>query len=217
VAAPFLPITPSEATRLAVAVNREAGARGGARVPENVAVALVRVMRAEGPLADSPKRICRAARHRARRVGVLGGIGGFTTRALGETAGVLEGARVVVGLSDAVRPGRSEEDVAADLLVLLGAASSHQAARAAMDGSGPSIAADTRRRFGERVPEQWTVSSSLRFLWRTYRDANAVRDTVKPTRLIPGVASVFGFFGSGREMTALCKRTQALLAASAPA
>ena len=71
--------------------------------------------------------------------------------------------------------------------------------------------------FGERVPDKWTVTSSLHFLWRTYRDATAVRDTVKPTRLIPGVASVFGFFGSGREMTALCKRTQALLAASATA
>ena len=44
-----------------------------------------------------------------------------------------------------------------------------------------------------------------------------MRDTVKPTRMIPGVASVFGFFGSGREMTRLCKRTQALLATAAPA
>ena len=209
--APLLPITPGEAARLAAAVNREASARGGTRVPENVAVALVRVMRAEGPLGRTPRAIRRAAGRRARRAGALGGVGGFTTRALGETAGVLEGARVIVSLSDALRPGRSEEDVAADLLVLLGAASSHAAARAAMDDSGPSIAADTRRRFGERVPERWTVTSSLRFFWRTYRDATAVRDVVKPTRLIPGVGAVFGFFGSGGEMKALCRRTQALL------
>jgi hypothetical protein len=213
VAAPLLPISPGETRRLAAAVAREAGARGGGRVPENVAVALVRVIRSEGRPDGGPRQIRRAAQWRARRAGVVSGIGGFTTRALGETAGVLEGARVIVQLSDAIAPGRPEEEVAADLLVLLGAARDHAVARAAIDGSGQSVATDTAKRLGERVPDRWTVTSALRFFWRTYRDVGAARDFVKPTRLIPGVASFFAFFGSAREMKALCKRTERLLAA----
>jgi hypothetical protein len=212
VSAPWLPLSPGEARRLVGAIRARAGEPAEAqRLPERVALALVRNIRAEHIKGDA-KAICRHAGRRARRAGALGGFGGFSTRTFGATAELVERARLIVSLSDALHPGRDEADVAADLLVLLGTTEDREQALAAVRGHGPSLVSLTGDRFKGRVPETWTVGATLVFLWRSYRDFGAARDMLRPTRLIPGVGAVTGYFGSGRDMTKLCRATEKLVA-----
>jgi hypothetical protein len=210
---PVLPLAPSEARRLAAAVRTHPGEPASAqRFPERVALALVDAFRAEGlPPGADRRRLCREATRRARRAGALGGIGGITTRSFGGAAEVLERARLIVRLSDALAPGRPADAVAADLLVLLGAAGDREQALGAVREQGPSLIVLSRGRVADRAPESWTVFSTLRFLWRTYQDFGAAQGLLKPSRLIPGVAAVTGYFGSGRDMKRLCKATEKLV------
>ena len=216
--APVLPLSPREARRLGGAVRARPGEPPAAqRFPERVALALVDIVRAEGAPPASTRELCREAVARARRAGALGGVGGFATRSFGGAAEVVERARLIVRLSDAIAPGRPPEEVAADLLVLLGAAHDREAARAAVVGEGASLLVLTRDRVRGRAPEKWSVGGTLAFLWRTYQDFGAAQDLLRPTRLVPGVAAVTGFFGSGRDMKKLCRATEKLVRREAAA
>lgn len=213
-ATPWLPITPAEARRLAGAVRARAGdPRSARRFPERVALSLVRTFRTEGRESDDPKELCRHAVGRARRAGALGGFGGITTRSVGEAAELLERARLVVALSDALAPGRPEDEVAADLLVIFGTVPDRDDALGAIRDQGPGVLEHAQGRAIARMPEHWTVGSTLVFLWRTYSDVGAARELIQPRRLIPGVGAVTGWLDSGRDMKALCKATEKLVAA----
>lgn len=216
--APWLPLSSRQTAGLLKALEgvlptaAADGSRAGAVGPlvERIVVTLVRTLRAEvAGLTAEADADRDGARRRARRGGFMTGALGVIGSAPREAVELIEQARAAVDIADELAPGRSDEHLAADLLVVWGlVAHPVQALAFTQETVGDSLLATLTRDQYERVrdslPEQWTVRTTLTFIWR----ARAVMDVVDTVRggggfvqAVPVVGAIPGAWSAHRGMT----------------
>lgn len=222
---PWLPLAPRQATALGAATAQAVAAwrpRAGSgrlpRVPEQVLVALVGILRQEGE-AEGPAR----PRHARARVGMRAGVtGAFGAPGMipTEVVELVEQARAGVHATLARAPERTDAQIAADLLVAWSLLDDPAQAEAIADGSAPGSLLDalvTRggRVLREAVPTKWTPWSTLRLIFRM-RQLPGLRERFsakglrsRGLRAIPVFGALPSAFGSWREMTAFQRRLAA--------
>jgi hypothetical protein len=139
--------------------------------PEAFVLGLVR--RARGDDDDeelSEKELRKQARKRRRRFGLAAFVAGPFAGAAGEATDLYTETATVCDLVDLHNLPLSDLDVGAHMLVLWGVTEELAGARAALDGSGPTIAAHLQARWNARlaedVPDEWTLLNTVRFMWR---------------------------------------------------
>ncbi len=226
--APVLPLSPAQAGELLQvleSVRPPAGdAPGGPLGPalERLVVALVRVLRAEEQgLGQTAEQARKDARRRSLRGGLVTGAFGAVGAAPREVTELVEQARAAVDIAAEVAPGRPDVALAADLLVVWGLADDLPTARAFTDESAPesllsSLLREQQGRLREHVPDEWTVRSTLRFMW----DARALRDVVGAVRdlrggfvqAVPVIGAVPGAWNASRAIRRFEKQLRAHLA-----
>jgi hypothetical protein len=212
---PVLPLSPSQAGELLQvleAVRPPDAATNGPVGPvvERLVVALVRILRAEDDdLGQTAKQTRKGARRRAVRGGFVTGAFGVVGAAPREAVELVEQARAAVDVADEVAPGRSDTVLAADLLVVWGLVDDVTAARAFTDESSPEsllggLLREQHGRLRELVPDEWTVRSTLRFMWeaRALRDVVGVVDDLRGgfIQAVPVIGAVPGAWNAGRGM-----------------
>lgn len=215
---PWLPLGPGQVASLVRAVDgglREQDERGAAI--EVVLTALVRELRAErtaavpGAEADADPLV------RARRVGMLTGVVGALGKLPGDLLHQVEEARVLVDAAEALSDRRTDEQLAADLLVLWRIVDDLEAARAMTDPEGTgTVLGHLHDEARSAVPERWTARSTLRFLWNL-RKARGVVGAVRPglLRAIPVIGALPATISAHRDMREWTKAVEEHLAPGA--
>jgi len=227
---PLLPLSPRQAKELGAATARAVGAyrpRSGSdrlpRVPEQVLVALVGLLRAESAEDRAAARRAVRPTHARARVGLRGAVtGAFGAPGLipTEVVGLVEQARAGVGATLDRAPDRTDEQIAADLLVAWALLEDAAQAEAIADGSAPGSLLDALVVRGgqllrDAVPDKWTPWSTLRLIWRM-RQLPGLRERFsakglrsRGLRAIPVFGALPAAVGSWREMTAFQARLSA--------
>jgi hypothetical protein len=185
-----------------LALSREqvaAIARAADGTPEGVLVAVVHVLREEGPGGGNPRK-------RARRMGAITGVAGLLGQVPAEALQLIEEARAAV----ATAPQRNDAQLAADLLVLWGLVDDLPTAEAITSRERPLLGYLTEKyadKVREAVPEKWTPIATLKFVWRM-RELRNVTDVVPGgiMRNIPVVGAVPTALHAGRDMKAFQKQ-----------
>jgi len=108
------------------------------------------------------------------------GVAGSAPR---EAAELIEQARAAVDIAAEVAPGRTDEELAADLLVVWGLTEDLDQARAftsetAKQSLLATMLRDQHDRIAALIPDRWTVRSTMRFMW----DARVLRDVADTVR-----------------------------------
>jgi hypothetical protein len=221
--APLLPLSPRQAAALAkvtasasAAWRPRAGSDRLPRVPEQVLVALVGILRGEDE-AD------RSAGHARTRVLLRSGLtGAFGAPGLlpTEVVGLVEQARAGVAATLSRAPERTDEDVAADLLIAWGLLDDAEQAQTITRGEGERSLLDALVIRGGQtlrgyVPERWTPWSTLRLLWRA-RQLPGLRERFsarglrsRGLRAIPVFGALPAAMGARREMVDFQRRLDA--------
>lgn len=166
--------------------------------PESILVALVHVLRAEAPGGDNPRK-------RARRMGAISGLAGMLGQLPAEALQLVEEARAAVDRA----PHRSDEQLAADLLVVWGLVDDLTTAEAITTGEPALLGYLSEKYAGkvrEAIPEKWTPVATLKFIWKM-RELRNVRDVMPGgiLRNIPVVGAVPTALHAGRDMKAFEK------------
>jgi hypothetical protein len=192
---PFLPLSREQLAEIARAVGTP-----DKRVLERTVVALVHVLREEDAGGD--------ARKRARRIGALTGLAGMLGQVPAEALQLIEEARAAVDIAAVEAPQRSDEQIAADLLVLWGLVDDLATAEGIAAGTSERSLLDHLVKTGaekvrEAIPEKWTPIAALKFLWKA-RELRKVRDVMPGgiVRNIPVVGAVPTALRAGRDMRA---------------
>jgi hypothetical protein len=222
---PLLPLSPRQAAALGAATTRAVAAwrsTSGSgrlpRIPEQVLVALVGVLRTEDE-AD------RSAGHaRARTLLRSGFTGAFGAPGLipTEVVGIVEQARAGVAAGLSHDADRTDEALAADLLIAWGfLEDADLAERVAAGTSDASLLDELVVRGGrllrEKIPEKWTPWAVLKLLWelrqlpglRERFSARGLRS--RGLRAIPILGALPAAFGARREMVTFQRRLDAHL------
>jgi hypothetical protein len=222
---PWLPLAPRQATALGAATASAVAAwrpRAGTgrmpRVPEQVLVALVGILRAEGTEGRSA-----APRHARARVGLrAGATGAFGAPGLipTEVVELVEQARAGVDATLSRAPERTDAQIAADLLIAWALLDDPAKAEAIADGSDAgslldALVARGGRMLRDAVPQRWTPWSTLRLLWRM-RQLPGLRERFsarglrsRGLRAIPVFGALPAAYGSWREMATFQRRLAA--------
>ncbi|MEV4419054.1 hypothetical protein AB0L40_03650 [Patulibacter sp. NPDC049589] len=226
---PLLPLSPGQlkalgaATGSAVAAWRpRAGSDRLPRVPEQVLVALVGLLRAEATSDEGRRHRVRPTHARARA-----GVRGAATGAFGaagliptEVVGLVEQARAGVAATVDRAPERTDAQIASDLLVAWALLEDAAQAEAISDGSSPGSLLDALVVRGgqvlrDAVPDRWTPWTTLRLLWRM-RQLPGLRERFsakglrsRGLRAIPVFGAVPSAVGSWRDMTTFQRRLSA--------
>ncbi len=170
--------------------------------PEGILVAVVQELREEHPDGGN-------ARKRARRMGAITGLAGFVGQLPAEGLQLIEEARAAV----AIAPQRSDEQLAADLLVVWGLVDEQPTAEA-ITRREQSLLGYLSGKYSEQVreaiPERWTPIATLKFLWKM-RELRNVSDLVPGgiVRNIPVVGALPTALHAGRDMKAFQKALEA--------
>lgn len=224
---PLLPLSPRQTTALGAATARAVAAyrpRAGSdrlpRIPEQVLVALVGVLRDESAADRAAGRRGPRPTHGRARVAVRAGLtGAFGAPGLvpTEVVGLVEQARAGVAATVDRDAGRTDAQIASDLLVAWGLLEDAVRAEAIADGSDDGSLLDALVARGgqilrDAVPDRWTPWSTLRLLWRM-RQLPGLRERFsarglrsRGLRAIPIVGAVPSAVGSWREMTTFQRR-----------
>jgi hypothetical protein len=227
-AEPLLPLSPRQIKALGAAIGRSTAAwrpRAGSdrlpRVPEQVLVALVGALRTES--ADDVGARAPRKTHARARVGLRSALtGAFGAPGLipTEVVGLVEQARAGVSATIARAPGRTDAQIASDLLIAWALLEDATAAEAIADGSSDGSLLDALVVRGgqilrDAIPDRWTPWSTLRLIWRM-RQLPGLRERFsakglrsRGLRAIPVVGAIPSGFGSWREMTAFQARLTA--------
>lgn len=226
-AEPILPLSPRQlralgaATRRAVASWRpRAGSDRLPRVPEQVLVALVGVLREESAEGRAAGRRSPRRTHARARAGVRGAVtGAFGPPGLlvTEVVGLVEQARDGVATTVDRAPERTDAQIAADLLVAWGLLEDATLAEAIADGSAQGSLLDALVVRGgqllrDAVPDRWTPWTTLKLLWRM-RQLPGLRERFsarglrsRGLRSIPVLGAIPSAVGSWRDMTTFQRR-----------
>jgi hypothetical protein len=226
--APWLPLSPSQTAGLlktleaAMPDGEGETIRGGTVGPvvERILVALVRTLRAEGDGLESVEEERKSARKRARRAGFMTGALGALGSAPRETVELIEQARAAVDVADELAPGRSDAQLAADLLVVWGLVDDPAQALAFTSETAPdslltTLLRDQYERVKEDIPDRWTVRATLKFIWK----ARVLKDVVETVRggtggfvqAVPVVGAIPGAWNAHRGMKRFQKDLRAHL------
>lgn len=220
---PLLPLSPRQAAALARATAAASAAwrpRAGTdrlpRVPEQVLVALVGILRQEDEADRSAGHARTRVLLRSAVTGAFGAPGMIPT----EAVGLVEQARAGVAATLARAPERTNEDVTADLLIAWGLLEDADQARTIAHAEGEQSLLDALVVRGGRVlrgyvPEKWTPWSTLRLLWRA-RQLPGLRERFsarglrsRGLRAIPVLGAVPSAMGARREMVDFQRRLDA--------
>ena len=214
---PLLPLAPRQLTALGAATARAVAAyrpRAGSdrlpRIPEQVLVALVGLLRAESAADHRAVRATHARTRVGARAAVTGAFGapGLVPT---EVVGLVEQARAGVAATVDRAPDRTDAQVASDLLVAWGLVEDAAQAEAIADGSASGSLLDALVARGGRilrdaVPDRWTPWTTLKLLFRM-RQLPGLRERFsarglrsRGLRAIPVVGAVPSAVGSWREM-----------------
>lgn len=224
---PLLPLAPRQAKALGAATGRAVAAwrpRAGTgrlpRVPEQVLVALVGILREESAEDRAAGRRAPRPTHARARAGLRGAVtGAFGAPGLipTEVVGLVEQARAGVATTVERAPDRTDAQIASDLLVAWGLLEDAAQAEAIADGSADGSLLDALVVRGgqllrDAVPEKWTPWSTLKLLWRM-RQLPGLRERFsarglrsRGLRSIPVVGAVPSAIGSWRDMTTFQRR-----------
>lgn len=231
VADPLLPLSPAQGAALAARTTAVVAAwrpRAGSdrlpRIPEQLLVTLVQLLRGETEAKRSPGHARGRVRRRAALTGSLGPFGLVPT----EVVQLVEQARAGVRIADGQDPERSDSEVAADLLVAWGLLTDAELAERVTAGTSEhSLLDELVLRGGEilrdHIPDRWTPWSTLRLLWEARQlPGLKQRFSVKGLRsrglrAIPVLGAVPSAVGAHREMHAFQKRLDGRYAKRAPA
>lgn len=227
---PLLPLSPRQATALGSATAKAVAAyrpRAGSdrlpRIPEQVLVALVGLLRQETAEDRAAGRRAAHATHARVRAGVRGGLtGAFGAPGLvpTEVVGLVEQARAGVGATVDRDADRTDAQIASDLLVAWGLLDDAAAAEAIADGSADGSLLDALVARGgqllrDAIPDRWTPWSTLKLLWRM-RQLPGLRERFsakglrsRGLRAIPIFGALPSAVGSWRDMTAFQRRLSA--------
>jgi hypothetical protein len=227
---PWLPLAPRQIKALAGAIGSSAAAyrpRSDTgrlpRVPEQVLVELVRVLREE--TAEDRAAAAKAPHptHARARAGVRGAVtGAFGAPGLipTEVVGLVEQARAGVGATIDRAPDRTDAQIAADLLIAWGLLDDAAKADEITGGTSAGSLLDALVARGgqilrDAVPEKWTPWSTLRLILRM-RQLPGLRDRFsakglrsRGLRAIPVFGALPSAIGSWRDMTTFQKRLSA--------
>lgn len=214
---PWLPLSPRQTAALfksldgALPAPDAAGGRDKAVGPvlERVVVALVRTLRAElDGLTEEQDEDRTSARKRARRAGFMTGALGALGGAPREALELVEQARAGIDIADEHEPPRSDEQLAADLLVVWGLVDDPAEALAFTTETAPdsllaTLTRDQYERVKDAIPEKWTVRATLKFIWK----ARVIKDVVETARggggflqAVPVVGAIPGAWNAHRGM-----------------
>jgi len=168
---------------------------------ESLLVALVEAVHGDETRALSDRDVKKAAKRRGRLAGMAGATGGPVGLQL---ASLYCEAEIVCDVVDRHRLGISDDEIAAHLLVLWNAMADVEAARRAIDGSGPSVlarmSAQAHARVASKPREEMTKGEVVRMLWR-------LRGAVQDVEL-PGSASVRDVLLPGRRVKAVTEAAE---------
>ncbi|CAB4936771.1 unannotated protein [freshwater metagenome] len=227
---PLLPLSPRQAKELGAATGRAVAAyrpRSGSgrlpRVPEQVLVALVGLLREESAEDRAAARRAERPSHARARVGLRGALtGAFGAPGLipTEVVGLVEQARAGVSATLDRFPERTDAQVASDLLVAWGLLEDGPQAEAIADGTHDGSLLDALVVRGgqvirDAIPERWTPWTTLRLLFRL-RQLPGLRERFsakglrsRGLRAIPVFGALPSAVGSWREMATFQKRLAA--------
>lgn len=231
---PWLPLSPKQTGVLFKALEAalpDNGAVGPSVGPviERVLVTLVQNLRAEGRgangLPTDEEEDSGSARKRARRAGFMTGALGAVGGAPREAVELIEQARAAVDIAEEVAPGRSDAQLAADLLVVWSLVDDPAAALAFTEERAPdsllvTLTRDQYERIKDAIPDRWTVRATLKFIWK----ARVVKDVVETVRggggfiqAVPVVGAIPGAWNAHRGMKRFEQDLRAHLAPGASA
>lgn len=224
---PLLPLSPRQARVLGAATGRavaswrpRAGSDRLPRVPEQVLVALVGVLRDESAEDRAAGRRAPRQTHARARAGLRGGLtGAFGAPALlvTEVVGLVEQARAGVAATIERAPDRTDAQIASDLLVAWGLLEEAAQAEAIADGTADGSLLDALVVRGgqllrDAVPERWTPWTTLKLIWRM-RQLPGLRERFsakglrsRGLRAIPVFGAIPSAFGSWRDMSTFQRR-----------
>jgi hypothetical protein len=220
---PLLPLAPRQVAALAKATATASAAwrpRANSdrlpRVPEQVLVALVGILRGEDEADRSAGHARKRVLLRSAMTGAFGAPGLLPT----EVVGLVEQARAGVAATLSRAPERTDQDVAADLLIGWGLLEDAAQAATITRGEGDQSLLDALVVRGGQVlrgyvPEKWTPWSTLRLLWRA-RQLPGLRERFsarglrsRGLRAIPVLGAVPAAMGARREMVEFQRRLDA--------
>lgn len=227
---PFLPLSPRQLKELGAATGRavaswrpRAGSDRLPRVPEQVLVALVGVLRDESAEDRAAGRRGPRQSHARARAGLRGAVtGAFGAPGLlaTEVVGLVEQARAGVATTVDRAPDRTDAQIAADLIVAWGLLEDAATAEAIADGTADGSLLDALVVRGgqllrDAVPDRWTPWTTLKLLWRM-RQLPGLRERFsakglrsRGLRAIPVLGAVPSAVGSWRDMTTFQRRLSA--------
>lgn len=227
---PWLPLAPRQLKALGAAIGSSAAAyrpRTGIdrlpRVPEQVLVELVRVLREETAEDRAAATKAPHPTHARARAGIRGAVtGAFGAPGLipTEVVGLVEQARAGVAATIDRAPDRTDAQIAADLLIAWGLLDDAAKAGEITGGTSAGSLLDALVSRGgqmlrDAVPEKWTPWSTLKLIWRM-RQLPGLRERFSAKglrsrgfRAIPVFGAVPSAIGSWRDMTTFQKRLSA--------
>lgn len=175
---------------------------------EALLVLLVDAVHEDNPRELSKRDVKKAGKRRQR---LAGGLGMFAGPVGLYIASLYCEAEILCDVADRYRLSLSDEDLAAHLLVMWNGMPDYPAARAAIEGTGQSVAArmatEVRGTVGERPLGQMTKKDAVLALWR-------LRGAVKDTAL-PGSASARDVFLPGSRVRAVTEAAERQLGVAA--